>query len=62
MRLALGQLLDYGRYVDSSRLAVLLLEPPAADMVELLETYGVGCVVETTPNDFVDMTSLRRCP
>lgn len=62
VRLALGQVLDYGRYVENSRLAVLLPEAPATDMVELLQTYGVGCVVETKPNAFVDMTSLRRCP
>ncbi|MCV6970053.1 hypothetical protein [Mycobacterium bohemicum] len=62
VRLALGQVLDYGRYVDDSRLAILLPGPPAADLVELLEGYDVGCVVETTPDDFVDMTSLNRCP
>lgn len=62
VRLALGQVLDYGRYVPSSRLAVLLPEAPPADMVELLEAYGVGCVVETTPNRFADATRLRRCP
>jgi hypothetical protein len=62
VRLALGQVLDYGRYVGDSRLAVLLPESPAADLVELLEAHGVGCVVETTPDSFVDMTSLKRCP
>jgi hypothetical protein len=62
VRLALGQVLDYGRYVDNSQLAVLLPEAPPADMVELLERYGVGCVIPTRPNAFADMTSLRRCP
>ena len=37
IRLALGQVLDYGRYVEGSRLAILLPEAPAADLVELLE-------------------------
>jgi hypothetical protein len=62
VRLALGQVLDYGRYVEGSRLAVLLPEAPAADLVELLEAHDVGCVVETTPDSFVDMTTLKCCP
>jgi len=62
VRLALGQVLDYGRYVDDSRLAILLPEPPAADLVELLEMHTVGCVVEAGPQNFVDMTALQRCP
>jgi hypothetical protein len=62
VRLALGQVLDYGRYIEGSRLAVLLPEAPAADLVELLELHDVGCVVETTPENFIDMTTLTRCP
>lgn len=62
VRLALGQVLDYGRYVEGSRLAILLPEVPAADLVELLEDHDVGCVVETTPDNFIDMTMLKRCP
>lgn len=62
VRLALGQVLDYGRFVDGSRLAVLLPEEPPDDLVELLETHDVGCVVETTPNEFLDRTTHNRCP
>jgi hypothetical protein len=62
VRLALGQVLDYGRFVVGSHLAVLLPEAPPADLVELLERYGVGCVAETTPNEFIDMTMHNRCP
>ncbi len=62
VRLALGQVLDYGRFVKGSRLAVLLTEPPAADLVELLEVHDVGCVVETGQGAFIDMTALKRCP
>ena len=62
VRLALGQVLDYGRFVNGSRLAVLLPEAPPADLVELLETHDVGCIVETTPNEFLDMTTQNRCP
>jgi hypothetical protein len=62
VRLALGQALDYGRYIEGWRLAVLLPEAPAADLVELLELHDIDCVVETTPESFIDMTSLNRCP
>lgn len=61
VRLALGQVLDYGRYVAGARLAVLLPGAPAADLVELLESLDVGCVVETAAGAFVDMTTLERC-
>ncbi|OBB73215.1 hypothetical protein [Mycobacterium sp. 852014-52144_SCH5372336] len=66
VRLALGQVLDYGRYVDryveGAQLAILLPSPPAADLVELLESHNVGCVVEGELGHFSDMTGLGRCP
>lgn len=63
VRLALGQVLDYGRYVDGAQLAVLLPEAPAADLVELLESHNVGCVVAGGNTDsFLEMTKLERCP
>lgn len=62
VRLALGQVLDYGRYLEDSRLAVLLPGAPAVDLVELLERHSVGCVVETAPGQFLDLTPLSRCP
>ena len=62
VRLALGQILDYGRFVKGAELAVLLPGTPPADLVELLESHGVGCVVEGKPGQFTDMTSLGRCP
>lgn len=66
VRLALGQVLDYGRYVlrlvPDMKLATLLPEHPANDMVELLEAHDVGCVVELASGTFVDLTSLERCP
>ncbi|ORB71668.1 hypothetical protein BST44_21285 [Mycobacterium scrofulaceum] len=62
VRLALGQVLDYGRFVKGSRLAVLLPATPPADLVELLESHDVGCIVETTPSNFLDMTKHGRCP
>ena len=66
IRLALGQILDYGRYVkkhfEGTELARLLPKRPPEDVVSLLESLGVGCVVETAPGAFVDATSLKRCP
>jgi hypothetical protein len=62
VRLALGQVLDYGRYVEGAELAVLLPSAPAADLVELLRSHGIGCVVEGQPGQFADMTGLGRCP
>jgi hypothetical protein len=38
------------------------VEAPAADPVELLELHDVGCVAETTPENFIDMTTLKRSP
>jgi hypothetical protein len=62
VRLALGQLLDYGRYVQGTELAVLLPGMPSADLIELLKNYLIGCVVESGPGQFTDATGLRRCP
>jgi hypothetical protein len=62
VRLALGQVLDYGRYVEGAELSVLLPSSPAADLVELLRSFGIGCVVEGKPGEFTDMTGLGRCP
>ena len=48
-----GRSLDYGRHVkahlDGAELALLLPEGPPGDMIELLESLGVGCVVEEEP-------------
>jgi len=66
VRLALGQVLDYGRYVKNrypgTELSLLLPQSPPGDMIELLESLGIGCVVEQSPGVFVDETSLGRCP
>lgn len=62
VRLALGQVLDYGRYIKDAELAVLLPGTPAEDLVELLESHDVGCVVEGNIGEFTDMTGLGRCP
>jgi hypothetical protein len=52
VRLALGQLLDYRRYVKPRSMAVLLPADPGADMIELLHSHGITCVVEVVPGVF----------
>jgi hypothetical protein len=53
VRLALGQLLDYARYVDHGSVAVLLPSDPGSELVELLHSVKIACVYETTRGDFV---------
>lgn len=65
VRLALGQVLDYGRYVKEECPGTelsLLPKPPPGDMIELFQSLGIGCVVEQSPGEFVDETGLGRCP
>ncbi|MFE6778525.1 hypothetical protein [Streptomyces sp. NPDC057702] len=64
VRMALGQLLDYGRYVRASNapevppaLVVLLPQLPAEDLIELLAEHGVGLVHRVGNTDeFVKVT------
>ncbi|MBC6457061.1 hypothetical protein [Actinomadura sp. HBU206391] len=47
VRLALGQILDYSRFVNSARQrAVLFPTRPVADLVRLLHSHGVVCIYE----------------
>jgi hypothetical protein len=49
VRMAIGQVLDYQRYVKSGPLvSILLPSAPAADLRLLLEELGIGCVYETS--------------
>jgi hypothetical protein len=52
IRVALGQVLDYGRYVEHESLSVLVPSKPADEMVALLISHGVGCVWEVSPRAF----------
>lgn len=54
VRMALGQLLDYVRWVEGRRpsLAVLLPERPAQDLVDLLVGHGVAVVWEGDGDEF----------
>lgn len=52
IRVALGQILDYARYVDHDSLAVLVPQRPAQEMTSLLISHGVGCIWESSPGVF----------
>jgi len=53
VRMAIGQLYDYGRHVKHLTRAVLLPTNPGADLLELLHSLGIACVYETETGDFV---------
>jgi hypothetical protein len=42
IRMALGQLLDYRRFVENAECAILLPERPRQDLVALIESAGLG--------------------
>ena len=42
IRMALGQLLDYRRFVPNARCAILLPDKPRQDLVALIQSAGVG--------------------
>ena len=50
------------KHFERTELALLLPKRPPGEMVSLLQSLGVGCVVETAPGAFVDATGLKRCP
>lgn len=53
IRLAIGQLYDYGRYVHHQAQAVLLPAAPEDDLVQLLNGLGITCIYETEKRVFV---------
>lgn len=44
LRMALVQILDYGRSLDHAHKAVLLPSEPPRDLESLLDDYGVGLI------------------
>ncbi len=44
VRVGLGQVLDYGRFVDHTTKALLLPHRPAEDLLDLLHDYGVYAI------------------
>ncbi|MCJ0980953.1 hypothetical protein MTX35_24950 [Rhodococcus sp. ARC_M12] len=56
IRMALGQILDYGRFVKPKmKLAVLVPERPSGDLVSLLEAHGVGCTYQSGQRSFENL-------
>lgn len=58
LRMALGQLLDYGRFISGTERAVLLPERPSEDLLALLNTQGISAIWATA-RGFVDNTGGR---
>lgn len=54
IRMALGQILDYERWISPRPLKRTVLAPskPPADLIGLLHAYGVGLVFETSEGNF----------
>jgi hypothetical protein len=49
VRMAIGQLLDYRRFLPAEQWAVLLPARPRHDLLDLLDEIGIGCVYEVEP-------------
>ena len=54
VRMAIGQLMDYRRFVDDARLAVLTERRPQRDLEDLLTRLGIACIWRTEDGGFVD--------
>lgn len=52
IRLALGQILDYARYVKPRTRTILLPRPPAPDLIDLLHSFAVQTVWLTEDHRF----------
>jgi hypothetical protein len=42
--MAVGQLLDYSRFVDQAKLAILLPEGPRQDLLDFLDRYSIAVI------------------
>jgi hypothetical protein len=55
IRMAIGQLADYGRFAgDGTAAAVLVPEKPRPDLLALLETQGIGAIWPMPDGSFTD--------
>jgi hypothetical protein len=55
VRMAIGQLADYGRFTPADTVtAVLLPERPREDLEALLESQGIACIWQLGPSRFAD--------
>jgi hypothetical protein len=55
VRVGLGQILDYARYVDHKTLALLVPTRPEPEMIALLIAHGIGCIWETESKTFDEL-------
>lgn len=66
IRLAIGQILDYGRYAEAERRAILLPSRPADDMIDLLKALAISCIFEVKKGMFARIeaaaTLCEICP
>jgi hypothetical protein len=53
IRMAIGQLMDYSRYVSHDHLAVLTPTKPHPDLVELLDSLEINCIYEVQNGVFI---------
>ncbi|MEV6266706.1 hypothetical protein AB0L64_06055 [Kribbella sp. NPDC051936] len=56
VRYAIGQLLDYQRYVGPESLAILVPTRPSPDMIELLHNHQITCIVEDSAAHFTRLS------
>lgn len=52
VRMALGQIVDYARFVNHERLAALFPRKPSTDLITLLASQSISCIYETAQSRF----------
>ena len=57
IRMAVGQLLDYSRFVDRPKLAVLLPEVPRRDLLEFLRIHSIAVIAPQADSAFKLITN-----
>lgn len=57
VRNAIGQLLDYRRYVKHKQISVLLPKKPRQDLLDLLSKEGIDCIYESSSGKFQRVAS-----
>jgi hypothetical protein len=63
IRLAIGQILDYGRYAHTKHRAILVPARPSEDMIDLLKTLRISCIYEQSKGKFERIeATVEFCP
>lgn len=60
-RMAVGQLLDYSRFVDQPKLAILVPELPRQDLLDFLDSNTIA-VIAPRPDGLFDIVAPKRWP